>query len=39
MIIKKAELETVAVKRSQYPEDNVPEIAFAGDRMWANRPF
>lgn len=30
MIIKKAELETVAVKRSQYPEDNVPEIAFAG---------
>ena len=30
MIIKKAELETVAVKRSQYPEDNVAEIAFAG---------
>lgn len=30
MIIKKAELETVAVKRSQYPEDNVPEVAFAG---------
>lgn len=30
MIIRKAELETVAVKRSQYPEDNVPEIAFAG---------
>ena len=30
MIIKKAELETVAVKRSQYPEENVPEIAFAG---------
>ena len=30
MIIKKAELETVAVKRSQYPEDKVPEIAFAG---------
>ena len=30
MIIKKAELETVAVKKSQYPEDNVPEIAFAG---------
>ena len=30
MIIKKAELETVAVKKSKYPEDNVPEIAFAG---------
>lgn len=30
MIIKKAELETVAVKKSQYPEDNVPEVAFAG---------
>ncbi len=30
MIIKRAELETVAVKKSQYPEDNVPEIAFAG---------
>lgn len=30
MIIKRAELETVAVKRSRYPEDNVPEIAFAG---------
>ena len=30
MIVKKAELETVAVKRSQYPEDNVPEVAFAG---------
>ena len=30
MIIKKADLETVAVKKSQYPEDNVPEIAFAG---------
>ena len=30
MIIKKAELETVAVKKSQYPEENVPEIAFAG---------
>ena len=30
MIIKKAELETVAVRKSQYPEDNVPEIAFAG---------
>ena len=30
MIIKKAELETVAVRRNQYPEDNVAEIAFAG---------
>ena len=30
MIIKKAELETVAVKKSQYPEDNMPEVAFAG---------
>mgnify|MGYP004537564615 CR=1 FL=1 len=30
MNIKKAELETVAVRKSQYPEDNVPEIAFAG---------
>lgn len=30
MIIKKAELETVAVRKSQYPEDNVPEIAFVG---------
>lgn len=30
MIIKKAELETVAVKKSGYPEDNMPEIAFAG---------
>ncbi|MBR5229664.1 MAG: YihA family ribosome biogenesis GTP-binding protein [Firmicutes bacterium] len=30
MIIKKSELETVAVKKSQYPEDNVPEVAFAG---------
>lgn len=30
MIIKKAELETVAVKKMQYPEDNVKEIAFAG---------
>lgn len=30
MIVKKAELETVAVKRNQYPEDNVPEVAFAG---------
>lgn len=30
MIIKKAELETVAVKRSQYPADNMVEVAFAG---------
>ncbi|MHC1724027.1 MAG: ribosome biogenesis GTP-binding protein YihA/YsxC [Aminipila sp.] len=30
MIIKKADIETVAVKPSQYPEANVPEIAFAG---------
>ena len=30
MIIKKAELEAVAVKPAQYPEDNLPEIAFAG---------
>jgi len=30
MIIKNAELIAVAVKREQYPEANVPEIAFAG---------
>lgn len=30
MIIKEASLETVAVKSSQYPEDNMVEIAFAG---------
>ena len=30
MIIKKAELETVAVKKSQYPEDCMAEVAFAG---------
>lgn len=30
MIIKKAELETVAVKQSQYPPDNMVEVAFAG---------
>lgn len=30
MIIKKAELETVAVRKTQYPPDTVPEIAFAG---------
>ena len=30
MIIKKAELEAVSVKKSQYPEDCMAEIAFAG---------
>lgn len=30
MIIKEAELEAVAVKANQYPEDTMPEIAFAG---------
>ncbi|MCL1983297.1 MAG: ribosome biogenesis GTP-binding protein YihA/YsxC [Clostridiales bacterium] len=30
MVIKKAELAAVAVKTEQYPEDNLPEIAFAG---------
>ena len=30
MVIKKAELEAVAVKKNQYPEDNTAEIAFAG---------
>ena len=30
MIIKKAELEGVAVRPSQYPPDNMAEIAFAG---------
>ncbi|MBR5129408.1 MAG: YihA family ribosome biogenesis GTP-binding protein [Firmicutes bacterium] len=30
MIIKEAELEAVAVKASQYPVDDTPEIAFAG---------
>ena len=29
-LIKKAELEAVAVKKSQYPEDCMAEIAFAG---------
>ena len=29
-VIKKAELEAVAVKKNQYPEDNTAEIAFAG---------
>ena len=30
MIIKKAELVAVAVKKDQYPNDDLPEIAFAG---------
>lgn len=30
MRIVKSDLETVAVKPSQYPPDNMPEIAFAG---------
>ena len=30
MKIKKAELVSVAVKKEQYPIDNMPEIAFAG---------
>lgn len=30
MIIKKAELEAIAVKPDQYPQDNQIEIAFAG---------
>ncbi len=30
MKIKTSQLEAVAVKRSQYPEDNMKEIAFAG---------
>ncbi|NCB42657.1 MAG: YihA family ribosome biogenesis GTP-binding protein [Clostridia bacterium] len=30
MIIRKAELLTVAVKKSQYPDENCKEIAFAG---------
>lgn len=30
MIIKKAELEAIAAKKIQYPEDNMKEIAFAG---------
>jgi len=30
MIIKKAEIIATAVKKEQYPEDNMPEIAFAG---------
>jgi len=30
MIIRKAELERVAVYKEQYPENDLPEIAFAG---------
>ncbi|WP_130861029.1 ribosome biogenesis GTP-binding protein YihA/YsxC [Bacilliculturomica massiliensis] len=30
MKIKKAELKAVAVKPAQYPEDTMPEVAFAG---------
>ena len=30
MIITKAELEAIAVKAAQYPEDSMAEIAFAG---------
>lgn len=30
MIIKDAQLEAVSVKASQYPDDTMPEIAFAG---------
>ncbi len=30
MKIKTSQLEAVAVKKSQYPEDNIKEIAFAG---------
>ena len=30
MIIREAELEAIAVKASQYPEDTMAEIAFAG---------
>lgn len=30
MIIREAELEAIAVKASQYPEDTMSEIAFAG---------
>lgn len=30
MIVNKAELEAVTAKQHQYPEDNLPEIAFAG---------
>ena len=30
MVIKKAEIEAVAVRASQYPPEDLPEIAFAG---------
>jgi len=30
MIVKKAELAAVAVKKNQYPQDDLPEVAFAG---------
>lgn len=30
MLIKKAELAAVAVKKNQYPQDTLPEVAFAG---------
>lgn len=30
MIVKKAELEAVAVKKNQYPNDSLKEVAFAG---------
>lgn len=30
MIIKKSDIEAVAVKKSQYPEPDLKEIAFAG---------
>ncbi len=30
MLVKKAELKAVAVKKNQYPEDTLPEVAFAG---------
>lgn len=30
MIVKKAELAAVAVKKNQYPQDELPEVAFAG---------
>ena len=30
MIIKKSDLEAVAVRADQYPPDNLSEIAFAG---------
>ena len=30
MKITKSDLDTIAVKPSQYPADNMPEIAFAG---------